>query len=459
MAEIRYVSKIRTFLVSEPHGSPSDSGSVQLLLGARLHVDIDNVQNGFAPATTVPNKDGYYQCGFVDVGRVSVRQQLKVFYVDVGQGDATLIEAEGAIVLIDGGPNKILFGQLVERLETLKRANQAIGLSMPKRLRINAIVVSHFDTDHYRGLTHVLKSDKFKIGCLYHNGIPRYHKNADKDLDLGDICRRSISTDLRDICSARALIASGKLKTNKGNLNYFGKFIDAAVNAFDDGRLEGMEMLCRRNTDDRADMSTNTGSDMTFEILAPVTSRAMGRIRLPVFPDPHKVTVTNPNPAPSKSHTINGNSVVLRMTYGKSSFLFGGDLNQPAQLYLKKKYGGNLSGFQANVNKACHHGSSDFDIGYVKAVAPFATVFSSGDNGSYDHPQPDAIGVAAKYSKGNCPLVFSTELIRETGASGVKLGHVNARSNGQTTIMAQKKEKPTLKKTWHTFELPYAGPF
>ena len=111
------------------------------------------------------------------------------------------------------------------------------------------------------------------------------------------------------------------------------------------------------------------------------------------------------------------------------------------------------------MNKACHHGSSDFDLPYVQAVAPHATVFSSGDNGSFDHPLPDAIGTAAKHSQGDFPLVFSTELARETSSTGIKFGHINARSNGDTIVIAQKKEKPSLKKTWHSFPLPFAGPF
>ncbi len=85
--------------------------------------------------------------------------------------------------------------------------------------------------------------------------------------------------------------------------------------------------------------------------------------------------------------------------------------------------------------------------------------FSSGDNGSHDHPLPDAMGAAAKHSHGDFPLVFSTELARATGSAGIKFGHINARSNGTVIVMAQKKEKPSLKKTWHSFRLPFAGPF
>ncbi len=150
---------------------------------------------------------------------------------------------------------------------------------------------------------------------------------------------------------------------------------------------------------------------------------------------------------------------MLRMIFGNNTFLFGGDLNQPAQKYLAGRYGTLSQAFTAQVNKACHHGSSDFDLSYLESVAPHATVFSSGDNGSYDHPLPDAIGAAAKHSQGDFPLVFSTELARETRPTRVTLGHINARSPGQEVVGAAKTEKTTTKTEWHAFEVPFPGPF
>ena len=411
----------------------------------------------------MPDKEGKSKQGFVELDRLSEKQQLKIFYLDVGQGDATLIEAEGAIVLIDGGPNSGFYNELVKRLKGLQRADAAVGLTVRKALHINAIIVSHFDLDHYQGLTKVLASNKFTVGTIYHNGLPRYGDDADKDLNLGNVTHhsdgtRSISTDFRGIDSARQLVDSDILLTKSGNDNKFSKFLQAAIKSHDAGRLNKMEMLVRRNPNNAHPILPGTGPDMTFEVLAPLTTKTSGAIRLPAFPNPHSVTASNPHPSPSESHTINGNSIVLRLIYRDTTFLFGGDLNQPAQAYLSSRYQ-STTPFRSDVNKACHHGSSDFDLPYLQAVLPCATVFSSGDNGSHDHPLPDAMGTAAKHSRGNFPLVFSTELARETSKTKIKLGHINARSNGETIVMAQKKEKPSLKKTWHSYQLPFAGPF
>jgi beta-lactamase superfamily II metal-dependent hydrolase len=462
--EIRYVKDTDVYLVQNKGDTSESPGSHELLLGARIHIDPNSLGDGWVSANKVPDEKGNVRTGFVEVEHLSTIQLLKIFYVDVGQGDATLIEAEGTIIIIDGGPNKGFHEELIKRLKRLQAADIDAGLQPKTQLHINAIIVTHFDKDHFYGLIRVLEDSRFSIGKIYHNGLPRYGQPAGKDVDLGVIMNhndgsRSISTDFRDIQSARNLLNSGDLKTAKGNDNLFAQFLRAVLKAFDDGRLGGVARLYRRDTAANVEIIQDTGPDLNLEVLAPITTKSTGTVRLPLFPDPHDVTGTNPNPSPSTSHTVNGNSIVLRLVYGGNTFLFGGDLNQPAQKYLAERYDTLSPTFRAEVNKACHHGSSDFDVAYLRAVAPHATVFSSGDNGSYDHPLPDAIGAAAKHSQGDVPLVFSTELARETSGSSVKLGHINARSNGQEIVMAQKKEKTTTKTEWHAFEVPSTGPF
>jgi beta-lactamase superfamily II metal-dependent hydrolase len=442
---IRYVATTGAYIAKRAGNGPTASGNIPKLLGARLHLNSAAEVNGWVAVTDVPSEDGLVNSGFIEVSRLSSTQQLKIFYVDVGQGDASLIEAENAVVVIDGGPNKGFHKYLKRRLNALQRADVAVRVPKREQLFINAVFVSHFDQDHYQGIVSILKDPKFKIGTLYHNGLPRYGVSGDKGLNLGTIINhndgtRSISSDLADLGSARAHRASGDFKTKNGSKNNFWKFLDALVKAHDAQRVESIERLVARRPSPSPDI-IRIGA-LQFQVLGPLTTRKTGSVRLPCFPNPHDVMSSSPRPAPSESHTINGNSIVLRLVNDKVSFLFGGDLNQPAQQYLRRRYG-DLKGFQSIVNKACHHGSSDFDVAYLKDVSPNATVFSSGDSGSYDHPLPDAIGAAAKHSDGEFPLVFSTELARDNLSSGkIKFGHINARSNGKTVVMAQRKESP-----------------
>ena len=464
--EIRYTKEPGVYIAKKAGNTKNKSGNKFKLLGSRIHVDLTQVNNGWAPVNDVPNEKGKFNSGFIELSRLSEKQQLKVFYLDVGQGDATLIEAEDAMVIIDGGPNQGLYNYLNKRLDSLKRADSAIGIPERSFLLIDAIFISHFDDDHYYGLIKVLEDSRFKIGTLYHNGLPKYcSASSSNDLNLGTIVNhndgtQSISTDFTDLTSAKSLLSSGQFLTKKGNLNHFGEFLEAIINASEQPhkRLQSIKRLVVHDTSSPKTISL--GSDLKFEVLAPLTTKKTGEVRLPVFPNPHNVTATNPNPKASSSHTVNGNSIVLRLNYKSKKFLFGGDLNQPAQKYLHNRYDNHLSNFTCDVNKACHHGSSDFDVEYLKDILPTATVFSSGDDGNYDHPLPDAIGAAAKYSQGEFPLVFSTELARDNRVKGnPMLGHINARCNGDVIIMAQKKEKTSSSNPWHTFEVPYAGPF
>lgn len=73
-----------------------------------------------------------------------------VSILDVGQGDAALIQVPGgATVLVDGGPGSVV-------LDRLKQS----GVS-----RIDAVVLTHPHADHLAGLTMVL--EKYDVGAVY----------------------------------------------------------------------------------------------------------------------------------------------------------------------------------------------------------------------------------------------------------------------------------------------------
>jgi competence protein ComEC len=73
--------------------------------------------------------------------------------MDVGQGDATLIQAGGSAVLIDGGPDP----------DVLSRKLRSRRLCY-----LDAVVISHAESDHIGGLSAAL--DQCKVGMLIHPG-------------------------------------------------------------------------------------------------------------------------------------------------------------------------------------------------------------------------------------------------------------------------------------------------
>lgn len=83
---------------------------------------------------------------------------LHVTVLDIGQGDAILVEApSGATMLVDGGPDPEL---------TLRR----LGANLPFfARRIDLLLLSHPHQDHVAGLVEVL--ERFRVRAVIHGGI------------------------------------------------------------------------------------------------------------------------------------------------------------------------------------------------------------------------------------------------------------------------------------------------
>ncbi len=85
----------------------------------------------------------------------------------------------------------------------------------------------------------------------------------------------------------------------------------------------------------------------------------------------------------------NENSIVTKLTYGETSFLFTGDAEGDQEAQLVSEYGGALN---ATVLKAGHHGSkSSTGDGLLEAVDPRAVVISSAYDSQYGHPDEDTL--------------------------------------------------------------------
>ena len=110
-----------------------------------------------------------------------------------------------------------------------------------------------------------------------------------------------------------------------------------------------------------------------------------------------------------KAHTINGHSVVLRLTIDEVSFLLSGDLNIEGSEHLMADP--NLtSKMAAHVLKSPHHGSHEFHYPFFEEVRPQISTISSGDAPDHGHPRASFIAAIGLASRSTRPLVFSTEI-------------------------------------------------
>lgn len=396
---------------------------------------------------------GKGKSGWVHEGDVRDTPILKVFFVDVGQGDGAIVESPEGIMLVDGGPNSNFFRFMKYRYRRLLNAGQQI--------EIKAMVVSHPDYDHFNGLTAILKDKRFKVGHIYHNGIIRYDgKNLppNTDFDLGTIKRKTVDGESRQVLTKTFdSLSQIQVQITDGHLmSSFRKFWQAAIDAKADGRLVGAKRLTNRN-ETLPGYSDDEDEKLFVSVLGPIPTKQSGQVDYVTFPEAHDIA--DDDPRPSSSHTRNGHSIVLKLQFGKHTILLGGDLNIPAHQHLMK-YNGDDNPFRVDVAKACHHGSSDFHVEFLKKTSPRANVFSSGDNKSFDHPMADAVGAVAKHTRGSHPLLFSTELARATSDNKVHFGLINLRSNGDVLVMAQMKEQHSGKADiWDSFTVPWAGKF
>ncbi len=220
--------------------------------------------------------------------------ELKVIFLNIGQGDAILIESGSNQVIIDGGRNEEL---LLERL----------GEFMPFWDRtIEAIVITHPDADHFGGLTGVLKN--YRVENIIKTNAES-HSRAWKSLQ--DIIAKEKANEIKAIF----------------------------------------------------------GLKIKFPNLAKIET---------LFPFQEVLQY---------SKNTNETSVVMKLIYGKNSFLFTGDLPSNKEDELLR------AGIdvKSEVLKVGHHGSRfSTDENFLEAVSPKDAVISVGKN-NYGHPTKEVL--------------------------------------------------------------------
>ncbi len=96
---------------------------------------------------------------------------LKIVFLDVGQGDGIYIEApNGAQIVVDGGPAGSLLGPLADEMPFGDR-------------KINALVVTNPDTDHYAGFLDLLAT--YEVGAVIEPGtvaLTGTHKKLQEEI-------------------------------------------------------------------------------------------------------------------------------------------------------------------------------------------------------------------------------------------------------------------------------------
>jgi hypothetical protein len=382
-------------------------------------------ERGFiVPATGAPSKA---------LRPIAADDILKVDFVDVQQGDGAVIESpQGKIVLLDGGDNQLFARYL---------AGRYTGSSATAPREIDCIVVSHGDADHFAGLTEIRRSETGEFGRanawkrlfihphrVYHNGlVKRPEKDGARRRREDEMLGRTVGvgrerfvtdleTNLLDVADAKMNAPFRAWKQALAHWAARGPIAFRRLQAGDDDAFDFLK-----------------AEGIRVEVLGPMVRDVNGRPGLRFLGTPSAA----PRPAlepprftgRSASHTINGHSIILRLTFGNVRFLFAGDLNEEAEVTL---LGTRADGLPAEVFKVPHHGSADFSPEFLRAVAPGISVVSSGDESArkdYIHPRATLVGALGRFSRTDQPLVFITELV----AFFATEGFVGPRFHAMTT--------------------------
>ena len=119
---------------------------------------------------------------------------LHIFVLDVGQGDAILIQKGDYQILVDGGPDSKVISEL--------------GKVMPvEDQEIEEVILSHPHADHVSGLIEVLK--RYKVDKVGYNGID-YNSGVYRDF-LAEIKDKNIPTEIPMINKIESVFDQGKI--------------------------------------------------------------------------------------------------------------------------------------------------------------------------------------------------------------------------------------------------------
>jgi beta-lactamase superfamily II metal-dependent hydrolase len=354
---------------------------------------------------------------------------LKVDFVDVQQGDGTVVESPSRkIVLIDGGDNQLFARYL---------ANRFRGTKADKPKEIDCILVTHGDADHFLGLTEIFESETderlektpwkrlfIHPRRVYHNGLvkrpTKMNGKTVKEIDkLGAVKSVKDPSTNKNVTIITGL-EQDLLQFPREEMNEPFQNWQDALKTF---KTRGPITFRRLEIGDNDAFDFLADDGIKVEVLGPIPTTIGSVEGLRFLGDPPKgprigqeslQTAGVGFSGHSASHTINGHSIIFRLNYGSFNFLFTGDLNDEAGQALTVAHNRGEINLQAEVFKVPHHGSADFSGAFIQAVSPVVSIVSSGDENArkeYIHPRATLVGALGKYGRLEEPLIFVTEMV------------------------------------------------
>jgi hypothetical protein len=422
MADIRYIDK--DFVNFKYTGSGDNDRTATLVFGDKVEV----LEEG---AGSTPSKIKALELfEGTTVGTVRGRPfrsgengVLKFSMVDVQQGDGMIVETppdadnKTKLILIDGGDNQLFARHVAARYVHRRSSPQ-------NPLAVDLMIVTHGDADHFEGLRYIRLSENdpdieqrkrlfIHPKRVYHNGLVKAPTAVPEPDRLGRTVADGDTPLLVELFDDPR--SAPPARRNK----HFKSWCADLDHWETRGPIEFRRIAHGMDTGALFDFLGDVGIEIHGPFTSKVTDPADGieKDGLPLLRKPPKSALlhlgeeTDGTEAFSSSHTINGHSIALRMTYGNVRFCFTGDLNQESMATLRDRIPD--VDLECEILKAPHHGSSDFDLSALKAMKPVVSLISSGDESTdkeYIHPRATLVSALGKVSRGETGIVLCTEL-------------------------------------------------
>jgi len=178
----------------------------------------------------------------------------------------------------------------------------------------------------------------------------------------------------------------------------------------DADHLAGLVSLLERFEIEQAMVSDVAGTSQLYREweaglaearLIPAVSRAGMRL---AFTDAVTAHILSPGPDTVEIDEANNHSVVLRLQYGRISFLLSGDIEEVVDRRLSQNH---RTALAATVLKSPHHGSkTSSSEAFLAAVDPQLVAVSVGEENRFGHPSPE---VLERYAEHGLPVLRTDE--------------------------------------------------
>lgn len=124
---------------------------------------------------------------------------------------------------------------------------------------------------------------------------------------------------------------------------------------------------------------------------------------------------------------LNNTSIVLRLDYQNTSFLFTGDATDITEKILLKK----KQNLKVDVLKVGHHGSKySTTTDFLNATNPKYAIISVGKNNTYNHPDTKTINKLNKYNIETHRTDKEGTIIITSDGNNIEIKNINTNTNG-----------------------------